>query len=427
MHEIRTSETRPTQHRTSDSALVESAVQNVVDTAKGTDDFFGLLLEGLNEYHQPREAASEDKIITSKYEVAKRYKQATFAAGSFVVCLEAMPRMTAWHRQHGSLLPPKHAHEVLEACGVRVMRPGSKEDHKKEPEQYHKAISVAYWLVDTAYKLQNDAQADSRHPYAALFRHIDTACRQWGPAFLQWKEGRGKDRWPDIDKDYVDKTLQYPHIARACGTNGRTGVDLTAAKAFHYTLHKNPHASAQELIQDGRRAIRRSSWIASTNRHLGWHKDWRERDARGEPAGGTFPENLGQEMVKQPGQETAKTFYQATKEFRILRDENFCPHDTLQDGPWRKHMAACAGGVEVRTPAAARAKVYEFLAELGLPLEWGDKFGSALITVAVGHDASRHTIMPVWEQTAAAHLQELKEYAADRSDAPAILAAKFKQ
>jgi hypothetical protein len=369
------------------AADTEAAAQRVIDhphRPDQTDEAFRTLKAQLAVRYRVGD-------VTGAYKASQRYRQAALAAASMVTIIAAIPSMKDWLQKHGTLAIPDEwaLDEAIYGSEAVLTAPMS---HQQRVAG--RTRRAAYWLVEAA-QTTLAAMKHQDHPYHRLRYHLGKAELEYMAALRKWKEGPGVNRWPyDISTERAVERL----AANVLFKNMHVGTGLVGARAVSHLLHHNPGALAEELAEVLRAAVPSLLWQATTERHLGWTPDWRDRQARGLSIGITPIQGV-EVLLQQPTHlVTAPNQYDASiSGMPIMREPDFCPHAMLRQGPIEK-AAHCAGALDLHLPAARDRQVARhFLKKLGFALPSEGSFSPAGFILAMACHVVQTEVLPVYE------------------------------
>lgn len=364
------------------SLAVEECIRKVLSEPDATDDAFAELYNGI-----PMGSGS----VEAHYQRARRYRQAAYGVTIFEVGKTALPRMIERLERHGSL-------ELPEGNGLAYYkaRDRGESDSSSPPfhDAYDRALSGAFWLVDSAQLVLKEME-DSVHPMHRLGKHLEAATVEYYEMLWAWKEGAGKNRWPD-GHGINEYDSGYYNVVNALRENIGVGLNVMSARVISHLIYSNPDAGIAELSRMMTRSIPQISWMASTDRHLGWSADWRGREKKGEPIFTTPLQGVKALLQTPTSRITEPNEFDASIEgHAVMKNAEFCPHRIIKDGPVVR-AAMCAGDQWAHYPDPGDRQVAEdFFNLLGIEIQNG-YFNFASVALVMGASLLRTTVMPVY-------------------------------
>lgn len=364
--------------KTGAAALVENTVQSVVDGEIGIAEASRQLDTDL------RDEIPGDRP-TAAFKRAMRHRQASQAIGHYGLARLALPRIVAWREEHESLTVPSDW--VLETYKQLDMQWRDEE----EDDKYRDLVSPKYWLADSALTFLRESSAEG-HWLHAVHDYLDEGWGAYQAAYVPWKRGPGKKRWPILTERDLQESTQQDFIG-PLANNTEVGINEMAAFAVHYAITTNRTPTADELTTASVEALPRMRWVASAEKNMGR----RRAEAQG------IKENLlssdAAHMLFEQLQVnlTSFTFEELAEPFKTLRtvhDRDFCPADVLRNGPLGK-AGACPGDVIIQLhDDTVRQNNRMFFEAMGLPAEMGDTLSMATMTLAMGKRQAEVSIYP---------------------------------
>lgn len=367
------------------SLLVEQVVQEVLT----------------GELHNPRQHFKQLQVdleiylarkferdpVTANYLVAQRMRQAGLACIGALIFEKAMPAMTSWHQQQGSLLIPD---DWRFNPYIHADHPDSYQNSEKLqryfPLFYHVERS-GYWIQQAADEIFAEANWNNLELWE-LYDVAEDAHLTYLSAWTKWKQGAGKGMWPLTNTEYFPEWVHS-----SLGLNLRTAIDSIVAHNAWYTLHRNPNPTPEELDASVEEHLVQMSHTASIHRHIDRDKNGNFAIPATQVIGAWF--RMAQWLQ---GDRTTNLIAQFSKEFYTVSDATGCPHASLQNGPWA-NAGSCAGNIWFRY-ASDTAKA--FFTEMDFNPDTGEYYNLALVMLAMGRIIARTAIHPVWPEVAAA-------------------------
>jgi hypothetical protein len=375
--------------------LVQDTMQAVIENPSVTDEAFYELWAGLGD-------TSIRDSISARYNQSKRYHQAAVASTAFMIGTAALPDM----------LDRLNSDEPLTALSARDIQTITTSRNTNQlggadeiaATILHTAQSGAFWLTRAADETLS-SWADASHPFNRLYQHLVFATNMHVAVFREWKKGPGQNRWPEesdeeAKEDPIDAAAR---LKKSLRLNVSLGIQAAAAKAVHHLIHYNPDASQSELDQAMVQAVPRFGWYATADRHVGWRPDWMAARQRNEHIG-VVPSDGVEALLQRPTANiTRPNGYAASASgLQLVRDPDFCPHNSLRNGPITK-AASCGGEPWASPPTAeGRYQAHSFFNQLGFRLNEQASFNMASLTLAMGaHLVSRVVLPRYFEHRAA--------------------------
>lgn len=355
--------------------LTEQAVQKLVELPRNDH---ASILAGYNELVNRH----FNNSVTGEYAKAGWKNKVTLAAMGHIAARNAMLNiLDSYHYlgATGSLEIPSH-------CEATSMHNIAEAQSKHAP----------YWLTYHSRKLlENSSSQFSK--YSVLRRQGEENADNFWTTLTVWQEGPGKNRWPSNKVERSDLTL-HQQLMNMFNFNTDLALSLLCTRAIHYLTYTNSKASSDELYHVATQSIEEFSWATTTNRHLSWTPDWKERERLGlYQQKGAPRDGVAALLQECPSDVTRPNKYAASVSgVDSMQNPIFCLQAETNDGP-RETGSLCAGNVFYKPKDDyERECVRTFFSVLNMHPDNGNSYSLASIAFALAGHTLRSTILPAF-------------------------------